>query len=82
MSRTIRVIIAILLVAGALFGEQLIDIVKNNVEIVNTPSVNIPEPDLAYKTLVNPIVAIDIEDKEAKQLMKTSYEEAPNKFAH
>ena len=68
MSRTIRVIIAILLVAGALFGEQLIDIVKNNVEIVNTPSVNIPEPDLAYKTLVNQIVAIDKEAKDAKQI--------------
>ena len=68
MSKIIRVTLALLLVTGALFGEKIIEIVKSNVEIVNTPSVNIPEPDLAYKTLVNPIVAIDIEAKDAKQI--------------
>tara|TARA_B100000676_G_C18064103_1_gene839721 strand:- start:641 stop:1111 length:471 start_codon:yes stop_codon:yes gene_type:complete len=68
MSKTIRVILALCLVVAALFGEKIVEVVKNNVEIVNTPSVGIPEPDLAYRTLVNPIVAIDIDSKDAKQI--------------
>ena len=68
MSKAIRAVLAVILVVGAFFGEQIIEVVKNNVEIINTPSVNVPEPDLAYKTLVNPIVAINIESKDAKQI--------------
>ena len=68
MSKTIRVMLALCLVVAALFGEKIVEVVKNNVEIVNIPSVGIPEPDLAYRTLVNPIVAIDIDSKDAKQI--------------
>ena len=49
--------------------EQIIDWVKNNIEIVdNTPSVDVVEPSLAYKEVVKEIVALNIENKDAKQI--------------
>ena len=61
MSNTVKLILAAILVVAALFGEQVIEIVKNNVEIVNTPSVNVDEPTLEYKTLVQKVVDMDID---------------------
>ena len=68
MSNAVKLILACLLTVAALFGEQVVEIIKNNVEIINTPSVNIDEPSLKYKTLVQKIVAVDIEKKDAKQI--------------
>ena len=52
MSKQLRLILAGILIAVGLFGEQILEFAKNNVNIVNTPSVDISEPDLSYKTLV------------------------------
>ena len=68
MSNTVKLILAAILVVAALFGEQIIEIVKNNVEIVNTPSVNVDEPTLEYKTLVQKVVDMDIDKKDATQI--------------
>jgi len=68
MSNTVKLILAMLLTVAALFGEQVVEIIKNNIEIVNTPSVNVDEPTLEYKTLMQKIVAIDIEKEDAKQI--------------
>ena len=68
MSKTVKLILAMLLTVAALFGEQIVDIIKNNVEIINTPSVNVDEPTLEYKTLVQNIVAMNVEKKDAIQI--------------
>ena len=68
MSKTVKLILAMLLTVAALFGEQIVDIIKNNVEIINTPSVNVDEPTLEYRTLVQNIVAMDVEKKDATQI--------------
>tara|TARA_R100000008_G_scaffold18244_2_gene9151 strand:+ start:422 stop:892 length:471 start_codon:yes stop_codon:yes gene_type:complete len=68
MSKTIRLILALILAGASLFGEQIIEVIKDNVEIVNVPSVNVDEPALEYKTLVKNITAIDIQKEDAKQI--------------
>lgn len=68
MSDSLRIILALCLVAGALFGEQVVDLVKNNIEVVNEPVVSINEPSLEYKELVKPITDLDISDDDAKML--------------
>ena len=68
MSKTVKLILATLLTVAALFGEQIVDIIKNNVEIINTPSVNVDEPTLEYRTLVQNIVAMNVEKKDATQI--------------
>ena len=68
MSKKIRLILALILVGASLFGEKIIEIVKNNVEIVNVPSVNVDEPTLEYKTLVKNITNMDIEKDHARQI--------------
>jgi len=68
MPNAVKLMLAAILVVAALFGEQIIEIVKNNVEIINTPSVNVDEPTLEYKTLVQKIVDMDIDKKDATQI--------------
>tara|TARA_B100001094_G_scaffold330131_1_gene394591 strand:+ start:696 stop:1166 length:471 start_codon:yes stop_codon:yes gene_type:complete len=68
MSNMIKLGLALILTVAALFGEQIVEVIKNNVDIVNTPSVNVDEPALEYKTLVESIVKIDIKDDDAKQM--------------
>ena len=68
MSKKIRLILALILVGASLFGEKIIEIVKNNVEIVNVPSVNVDEPTLEYKTLVKNLTNMDIEKDHARQI--------------
>ena len=68
MSKKIRLILAGILLVVALFGEQAFDIIKNNIEVVNTPSVDIVEPTISYKTLVEGIVGLNIENKDARQI--------------
>ena len=68
MSKQFRLILAGILIVVGLFGEQILEFAKNNVNIVNTPSVDVSEPDLSYKTLVEPIVKMDIDSKDAKQI--------------
>ena len=60
MSNTVKLILACILTVAALFGEKVVEIIKNNVEIINTPSVNVDEPTLEYKTLVQKIVDMDV----------------------
>ena len=68
MSKTIKLVLAAILTVAALFGEQVVDILKNNIDIINTPSVDIAEPKLKYKTLVEKIVDLDIQKDDAKQI--------------
>ena len=65
MSDSVRIVLALVLVVAALFGEKIVDVVKNNVEIVNEPTVQVVEPSLQYKELVKPIVDIDISGEDA-----------------
>ena len=68
MSAKLRLILAGVLVFVGLFGQQIFSFVKENVEIVNTPSVEKEEPNLTYKTLVQDITDLDIEPQDARQL--------------
>lgn len=68
MSDSVRIVLALVLVVAALFGEKIVDVVKNNVEIVNEPTVQVNEPSLENKDLVKPIVDIDIEQADANLL--------------
>jgi len=77
MSDSLRIILALCLVAGALFGEQAIAIVKNNVEIVHEPVVMVAEPTLEYKELVQTIVDLDISSEDAA-MMTAFYLELAN----
>lgn len=72
MSNRVKLACVAMLVAGAIWGEQIIKTVKDNVDIV-TPSVVTPdkegsEPDLALKDIVKNIVATDIAKEDASQL--------------
>lgn len=68
MSAKLRLILAGVLVFVGLFGQQIFSFVKENVEIVNIPSVEKEEPSLTYKTLVQDITDLDIEPQDARQL--------------
>lgn len=68
MSDSLRIFLALCLVVGALFGEKVIDAVKNNVEIVNDPVVSVDEPSLEYKELVKPITDLNIATDDAQML--------------
>lgn len=68
MSNMIKLGLALILTVAALFGEQIVEVIKNNVDIVNTPSVDVDEPALEYKTLVESIVNMDIKDEDARQM--------------
>ena len=68
MSAKLRLILAGVLVFVGLFGQQIFSFVKENVEIVNIPSVEKEEPNLTYKTLVQDITDLDIEPQDARQL--------------
>lgn len=68
MSNMIKLGLALILTVAALFGEQIVEVIKSNVEIVNTPSVDVDEPALEYKTLVESIVNMDIKDEDARQM--------------
>ena len=63
-----KLFLAALLTVAALFGEQVVEVVKNNVEVISTPSVNVDEPSLEFKTLVEKIVSLEIEKQDAKQI--------------
>jgi len=68
MSDSLRIFLALCLVVGALFGEKVIDAVKNNVEIVNDPVVSVDEPSLEFKELVKPITDLNIATDDAQML--------------
>ena len=68
MSDGSRSFLALCLVVGAVFGEKIVQVVKDNVEIVTDPVVMVAEPSLENKELVQPIVDIDISDKDAALL--------------
>jgi len=68
MTNKFKIILALVLCATAFLGEPILNWVKNNVEVVNTPSVDIAEPSLTYKGLVKDIVDVDISREDAKQI--------------
>ena len=68
MSKTLRLVLALILTVVAIFGEKVVEIVKNNVEIINTPSVNVDEPSLQFQTLVQNIVSLEIDKDDASQI--------------
>ena len=68
MSKKLRLILMGVLVVVALLGEQFVEFIKANVEVINTPSVDVVEPTISYKTLVQKIVDIDIEKEDATQI--------------
>ena len=68
MSDSIRIVLALCLVVGALFGEKIAKVVRDNVEIINDTTVTVAEPSLEYKELVQPIVDLDISSKDAALL--------------
>lgn len=66
MSDQLRMILAAVLCAVALFGEPVFEWVKNNVDIVNVvPDVKVDEPSLENKELVDDIVKIDFSKEDA-----------------
>ena len=74
MSKKLRLILAAVLLVVGLFGEGVYSYIKENVEIVNIPSSKIDPPTIEYKTLVQPITDLDIEEKDAKQISDFFYE--------
>jgi len=74
MSKKLRLILAGILIIVGFFGEHIANFVKDNIEIVNTPSVDIDEPTLEYKTLVKEITEMDISKQDAGQISDFFYE--------
>ena len=72
MSKNLRLTLAAVLLVIGLFGESILSFVQDNVEVINVPSKN--SPTLEYKTLVQPITDLDIEEKDAKQISDFFYE--------
>jgi len=71
MSKGVKIILLIVLVIGGLWGEKIVDLVKNNVEIVlpsPTPTVPIDEPSIAFKSAVLPISELYITPADASQI--------------
>lgn len=68
MSKTTKLVLAFALCFFAFFGEKIVSFIKDNVEIVNTPSIDIVEPSLSYKAVVKKIVDTDITREDAKQI--------------
>jgi len=77
MNDKTRIVLALLLMFVALFGEKALEFVKKNVEIVNEPTVMVVEPSLENKELVKPIVDIDIAQGDAN-LLSSFYMELAN----
>lgn len=67
MSDSFRIIMALCLIAASLFGEKVIDLVKN-IDPIDSPIVSVNEPSLEYKELVKPIVDLDISSDDAKMI--------------
>ncbi len=61
-----RIILALTLVFIALFGEKVLDLIKNNVEIVTESTSNIDEPSMENKDLVKPISELNIEKQDSE----------------
>ena len=65
MSNQLRTILAVILCAVAFLGEPAYQWIKNNVEVVNTPTVTIDEPSMEDKELVEDIVKINFSKEDA-----------------
>jgi len=65
MSNQLRTILAAILCAVAFLGEPAYEWIKNNVEVVNTPTVTIDERSMEDKELVEDIVKIDFSKEDA-----------------
>lgn len=66
MSDNTRIIAALILVVVAVFGEKVVNLVKDGVEIVDETVYTITEPSLENKELVKPITEADITPEDAK----------------
>ena len=68
MGNNTRIFLAVLLVLGSLFGEQILESINKiipNIKPDQTPEVVIDEPSSENKQLVKPIVDIDISKEDA-----------------
>jgi hypothetical protein len=66
MSENIRLTLAIILLLVGLFGEKVVQLVKDNVEIVDDTTYTVSEPSLENRELVKPITEIKIDPKDAE----------------
>lgn len=66
MSENIRLTLAIIVLLVGLFGEKVVQLVKDNVEIVDGVTYTVTEPSLENKELVKPITEIDIEPQDSE----------------
>jgi len=66
MSDNARIIAALILVVVAVFGEKVVNLVKDGVEIVDETVYTITEPSLENRELVKPITEADITPEDAK----------------
>ena len=55
MNENTKLVAIIFLLVGSFFGEQIIEVVKNNIPEVSTPDVLISEPQIEYKNVVQPL---------------------------
>lgn len=71
MTKQTRLLAAFVLVISGLFGEDILDFVKNNVDVniwptkPDTPVVVVDDPSLQYQDMVSNVVAIDIKGEHA-----------------
>lgn len=67
MSDQVKIVLAIMLCVVGLFGENLLNVVKNIPNNLPKPApiVNIDEPTLEYKTAVKDVVSIEVKPDDA-----------------
>ena len=71
MSDSVKLFLIAVLLIGGLWGERIQSFVKNNMPAIivdDTNNTTIPEPDLAYKTLVGPLREMQVEPKDAVEI--------------
>lgn len=81
MNKQTRLLAAFVLVIAGLFGENVLDFVKKNVDInvwpkSDTPTVVVDEPSLQYQDMVQDVVALDIKKEHADVIAPFFYEVA------
>jgi len=72
MSENVRLTLAIIVLLVGLFGENAVQFVKDNVEIVDGVTYSVSEPSIEYKELVKPITETEI-SKEDSELISSFY---------
>ena len=71
MSNSVKLFLIVVLLIGGLWGENIREFVNNNIPAIavdDAKNTTIPEPDLAYKTLVKPLQEMQVEPKDAIEI--------------